>query len=284
MNDTARWAVVTGGTDGIGRATAERLALRGYHVVIVARNAEKGERAAGELNAKAASNAVTFWQADLSLMREAERLAARLRAELPRLDVLIYCAGVMLRRRTLTAEGIETVFAVQYLSRYLLTGRVIDLLERDSGKLVNVSAGGSIPMPLDFDNLNGEKFYHGVIALMHESVANDMLILDVNERYPHVCAYCYGPGYVRTTLMRDMPAWLRFFSATGGRLISITPERAADQIMTLITMPHPNGLHGRLIEFARKVHHNKPRGFRADARNRQRLREVSDRLIAGAKP
>lgn len=278
MNSPAGLAVVTGGTDGIGREVALRLVQRSFRVIIVGRNPHKGQVAVAWIQAHHTDADITYWQYDLALMRQVRQLAERLKGENEPLNILVHCAGVMLRQRTLTEEGLETVFAVQYLARYLLTQAVIDLLlESKAGRVVNVSAGGSINMALDFANLNGEKHYDGVTALKHESIANDMLMIDLQERYPQLHSYGYGPGYVITDLLRDMPQVLRFFARTFGQLIAVTPQQGASEIIALLMEDAASGLYGRL--YTRRLKQNLPSGFRADAANRRRLRDISEQWV-----
>src|SRR5260221_8009305 len=113
-----RIALVTGGTDGIGKVIAHVLAGREIGVVIVGSNAEKGVTAVSELRRSSGNDQIEFVQADLSLMRNVDALAAKVREFWPRLHYLVLCAGIMRGRHTLTAEGIETNFAINYLSRF----------------------------------------------------------------------------------------------------------------------------------------------------------------------
>lgn len=268
-------ALVTGGTDGIGREVVFRLVSRGTQVVLVGRNTDKAQQLIHELMATHPQANITFWAYDLSLIQQVDALIARVQNELPPLNILIHSAGVMLRNRTLTDEGLETVFAVQYVARYRLTYALAPHMA-DKGVIVNISAGGAINMDLDFDNLNGEKHYSGVNALQHESVANDMLTLDAVTQFPNLDIYCYGPWVVRTTLLRDMPLGLRLVSATFGRLMSISAGQAADDVLLLVNDRPTGGLYGR------RGKQNQPKGFRIQSENRDRLRQITDTLIAKA--
>jgi len=275
MNANQKIALITGGTDGIGRQVAIRLAKRGFDLILVGRNPEKTDLTHGLIKAVAPTTSISFWQYDLSLMREVDALSEQLHDTYTHLDVVVLCAGVMLSELTLTDEGIETVFAVQYLGRYVLLNRIIDILNAsDNAQVVNVSAGGNVNMALDFENLNGEKGYDGVKALRQESVANDMLTLDLNEQHPNLSIYCYGPGYVKTMLLRDMPTWFQKVSEFAGIFIGYTAEQAADDILRLIEGDYPAGLYDR------KAKQNQASGFRLDAANRARLRSLSEQLIA----
>src|SRR5437870_4424906 len=112
-----RAALVTGGTDGIGKEVARGLAVAGVRVFIVGRDPEKGRRAAEELRGAGANADVQFLRADLSLMGEANRLAEEVARRAGALHYLVHSAGMVRGRRVLTEEGLESNFAVNYLSR-----------------------------------------------------------------------------------------------------------------------------------------------------------------------
>jgi NAD(P)-dependent dehydrogenase (short-subunit alcohol dehydrogenase family) len=274
MTLTGKTALITGGTDGIGRAVVQELAQQGIgQMVVVGRSAAKSDQVRQWLMQHYPHVQYTFQAADLSLMQEVQRLAQVLQAQ--RFDYIVMSAGVMLRRRTLTAEGLETVFAVQYLARWLLLRELLPRLNAEA-RIVNISAGGETKRPLDFDNLQGEKAYSGVAALQHESIANDLQMLAWQARYPQWHFFCYGPGFVRTTLLRDMDAALRWFSATLGQLIAIAPEQAAHDVVTLLSGDFRGGLYKR---YARP---NVPTAFAADPAQQARLWQVSETLSAAA--
>src|ERR1700681_1870014 len=96
-------ALVTGGTDGIGKEIARGLAQQGFHLIIVGRNGEKGAQAEQDLRLSAQNPNVHFLQADLGLMREVGRLADEVGSRWPALHYLVHDAGVVLGRREPTA-------------------------------------------------------------------------------------------------------------------------------------------------------------------------------------
>lgn len=267
-------AIITGGTDGIGKQIAIRLTSRGASVILVGRDMSKGMATIKDIQALTPAALVRFEQADLSLMNTVQQLGDRLSEEHPKLDMLIHCAGMTLRQRTLTPEGLETVFAVQYLARMKFTEcLLIPLKAAHQAQVINISAGGTVNVKFDFDNLQGEKFYNGAHALQHESIANDMLVLEWAKRHPSLRFYNYGPGVVRTNLLRDMPTWFQWVAKIAGVVLSISPEEAADDVMTLLASSPESGL------YTRKAKPVQPNAFRADSGHRQRLWDISERLI-----
>jgi NAD(P)-dependent dehydrogenase (short-subunit alcohol dehydrogenase family) len=127
-----RIALVTGGTDGIGEAIAHVLAGRGICVVVVGSNADKGAAAADELRRSSGNDRVEFLHADLSQMRNVDALAVQVSRRFPQLHYLVLCASIMRGEYTLTPEGIETNFAVNYLSRFALTQAALPVTLRES--------------------------------------------------------------------------------------------------------------------------------------------------------
>jgi NAD(P)-dependent dehydrogenase (short-subunit alcohol dehydrogenase family) len=123
-----RLAVVTGGTNGVGKEIARRLCELGFDLIVVGRDLERGRRTVLEL-AAIGRGSVEFIQADLSLVTESDRLSQRIRDRNRILHWLIHSAGVVQGSRLVTAEGIETNFAVNFLTRQVLTTNLLPLLQ-----------------------------------------------------------------------------------------------------------------------------------------------------------
>lgn len=268
-------ALITGGTDGIGKQVALRLAQLGAQVIIVGRNPQKGAQTIADIQAIVPNATVTYHQADLSKMREVNQLADHIQATYPKLMWLIHSAGVMLPRKTMTDEGLETVFAVQYFARYLLNMRLMGHLQADA-RVINISAGGTIPFKLHIDNLNSEKLYHGVYTLTHESVANDVMTLRFMRVHPQIAFYGYGPFYVKSNLFTDMGLMFKIATNTIGRLMASTPERAADDVIRLATGDYGAGL------YARNCKQVKPNKHRSDVDLQEALYTATEGYIQNA--
>ena len=139
--------LITGSTDGIGRATAKRLLALGHRVLLHGRSLEKLERVRGELAEAPSSESVSGFAADLSTMAGAEALAREVSDAHPQLDVLINNAGVFAVPDTRSSDGLDLRFAVNTLAPYLLTRRLLPLLG-ESGRVINLSSAAQAPVDL----------------------------------------------------------------------------------------------------------------------------------------
>src|SRR6266849_3761347 len=111
-----RICLITGGTGGIGRQTAEGLAHLGASLIIVGRDQERGERAVSEIQRISGNDGVTFFPADLSSLAEVRRLAQEVTTGYPRLHVLVNDVGNWQTQRRETTDGIELTFALNVLT------------------------------------------------------------------------------------------------------------------------------------------------------------------------
>jgi NAD(P)-dependent dehydrogenase (short-subunit alcohol dehydrogenase family) len=144
------WALITGGTDGIGRAVAGQLAAAGHGVLVVGTNNAKGIGAEREIRRESGNSQVHFLRADLTLVRETHRLADEVKSRCDHLHYLVHSAGMVRGHRVLTTEGVESNFAVNYLSRFALTNRLLPLLQAASrpGRSARiVLVGGAVKRP-----------------------------------------------------------------------------------------------------------------------------------------
>ena len=241
--------VITGGTSGMGKATAHQLAKMGARLLLVGSNRDKGEAAAAELMRTTGNEAITFVQADLSLVREMQRLASAIRQRFDRLDLLVHGAGGLFPpQRIVTEEGIEFTFAVQCLARYILTNELLDLLRAaPMPKVLSIAGGGTIDKPVDFADLQGEQNHSKFGSIAKASVANDLLSLEQMVRYADITFYNYGPGLVRTATVTKNPL-MRLLFSTLGRPFSRSAEQAANDMVALLTGDYPSGLYGKSVQ------------------------------------
>ena len=138
--------LVTGATNGVGRAAARELVRRGATAWIVARDRRRGEETLDELR-RAGGAAPALFVADLSSQAEVRRLAEEVKARTDRLHVLLNNAGAIFLERRLSPEGIELTFALNHLGYFLLTDLLRDLIVRSApARIVTVASIGHRPM------------------------------------------------------------------------------------------------------------------------------------------
>lgn len=228
-----RVSLVTGGTDGIGRAVALELARGGDRVIFVGRSEARGAEVLGELQRVAPALQHAFVSADLSLLSEARRLVSEVTRLTERLDAVVCCAGILSTVPEWTAEDLERNFVLNYLSRYLLALQLLPLLRQaPSGRIVLVSNAGRYPDTLDFGDLQHRRGKHGLAVSGRTQFANDLLVSELGERLrdTRVEATCVFPGVTHSSCFknaRGLPWLLRLLAPLAVRLLGHSPRIAA---------------------------------------------------------
>ncbi len=172
---TGKTVLITGGTGGIGKASAVGLASLGARVGIPGRDRGRAEAAAAAIATESGNRAVDVFVGDLSSQVEVRRLAAEILAAYPRLDVLLNNVGGFWAHRHVTADGLERTFALNHLAPFLLTNLLLDRLTASApSRIVTVSSGAQSMGRIDFDDLMGERKYRGQAAYNQSKLANVM--------------------------------------------------------------------------------------------------------------
>lgn len=277
--------VVTGASSGIGRETALALARDGATVALVCRTRERGERALAEVTRRSGSGAVSLFVADLASPRAIRAVAAELDRALPRVNVLVNNAGLTLRERVVTAEGLETTFAVNHLGYFLLT-RLLEPKLRASApaRVVNVASEAHRWGTLRFDDLMGARGYDGWKAYAQSKLANIVFTYELARRLEGtgVTANCLHPGLVATAFASDGPTTIRVLARLARPFLR-SAARGASTSVYLASSPEVGGVSGRYFSGRRARRSSKASYDRAAA---ARLWEVSEALtgLRGASP
>ncbi len=259
--------LVTGATDGIGKATAHQLAQLGARVIVHGRSPERLRQTAEELRSASGKEVETL-QCDLSSLAQVRAMAGEIRGRFPRLDVLVHNAGVFMKSRTLTVDGLEATFAVNHLAPFLLTHLVQDLLLKSSpARVVIVSSTTHVHCTCDFDNLQGEKSYDGRYAYSLSKLGNVLFTVELADRLKGsgVTANCLHPGVVGTKLLRE----------GYGSMNAASTERGAETSVFLASSPDVAGVSGKYFVNKREA---EPSTLASDAAVRARLWRVSREL------
>jgi NAD(P)-dependent dehydrogenase (short-subunit alcohol dehydrogenase family) len=226
---TPRTIVITGASDGIGAAAAQTLAEAGARVVVVGRSAEKTRRIAKELNAD-------YFVSDFAELAQVRTLAAQLKENYPRIDVLANNAGGIMGKRELTVDGHESTFQVNHLAPFLLTTELMDVLTASNAKVINTSSGANGFGKLDLEDLSSARKYSTNRAYGTAKLANILFTAELNHRYggAGITTAAFHPGVVATNFAADSTSHMRHAYKTLLKRFLLTPEQGADTLLWLI--------------------------------------------------
>jgi NAD(P)-dependent dehydrogenase (short-subunit alcohol dehydrogenase family) len=240
--------LVTGGTGGIGMATAAALAALGARVGITGRDQARAAAAAAGIRAATGNPAVDVFTADMSVQAEVRRLAAQVADTYPRLDVLVNNVGGFWAHRHVTADGLERTFALNHLASFLLTNLLLDRLTASApARIVTVSSGAQARGRIDVDDLQGERNYSGQRAYSQSKLANVMFTYELARRLEGtgVTATVLHPGVVRTSFGAEDQAAHVAFVIRAARPFMKTPAQGAVTPVYLASSPQVEGVTGQ---------------------------------------
>ena len=202
-----RTCLITGATDGIGKEAAIELAKKGCNLILIGRNKEKGEKVVEQIRKIAESYVdIDYFTADLMLMKEVSRVADEVSRKYPKIDILLNNVGAYFAFRGVTEEGFERTFALNHLGYFLMTKKLLPLIEKSNYKrIVNVSSSAHYGIDFEFDNLNGEKKYGGFDIYKKSKLANVMFTYELAKRVKDkgITANCLHPGFVSTNFGKN---------------------------------------------------------------------------------
>lgn len=272
-----RVALVTGATSGIGHVAAERLAERGWRVLVHGRDRARGERVVDDI--QLAGGDAVFLRADFADFDAVRELATRVRAE-PRLDALVNNAALSVSEYRET-EGVELTLTVNHLAPYLLTHELVPMLQDSAPARIVVTASGvHYRGDIDPDDLSMPT-YDALDAYARSKLANVLFAVELATRLDpdEVTVNAYHPGFVPSTgLYRDASVPVRVST----RLASVVPfvgtstAEAADGLVHLTATDSVAGVTGAYFAGRER---EQPDARAEDERLRERLWAVSADLV-----
>ena len=218
--------VITGVNSGLGYETMRVLAMRGAHIIGLARNMEKAKKACASVEGK--TTPVACELTDFNSVVACTEIIKRLNQPI---DVLICNAGIMELPELEQVYGIEKQFVVNYLGHFILTNRLLDQVKAaDQGRIVMLSSGrykSAPPEGIQFDNLSGEKGYDPLTAYGQSKLAIALFSQELSRRLEGtaVTSNAVHPGIIMTNLGRHYPTWKIKLS----KLIGWTFMRSVEQ-------------------------------------------------------
>jgi retinol dehydrogenase 12 len=245
--------LITGATDGVGKATATELARNGYAVVLAARNEAKAATVTKEIVTSTGNRDVDYLIADLSSLAQLRRLAETFMVRYPRLDVLINNAGIITPQRVVTEDGYEKTFQVNYLAQFYLTQLLLNELEKSpQGRVINLSSSVYRAGKFDPDNLQSEQRFSTIGAYASSKLCVLLFTIELARRLKptRITANAVHPGVVRTPMMRGAPGVLRLISYAA-LPFSRSPDKGATTSVFLASSPDAERTSGHYFANAK---------------------------------
>lgn len=267
-NMEVKTILVTGATDGIGKQTALELAQMGHKVLVHGRNKTKSEEAAARIRDISGNDKTEAVHADLTDFGEIKTLAETVKARQSCLDVLLNNAGVFENERVVLPNGLERTFMVNHMAPFALTLELLGLLKSTPGaRIVNVSSmaqSGSI----DFDNLNGEKYFDPYNAYAVSKLENVLFTYKLARMLSDsdVTANCLHPGVINTKILHA--GW-----GMGGASV----HQGAQNSIYAAVSPEMEGKTGLYLV---SQHPAKSAAISYDKKVQERLWKISSELVS----
>jgi NAD(P)-dependent dehydrogenase (short-subunit alcohol dehydrogenase family) len=252
---TGKTCVVTGASAGIGTATARGLAQRGASLALVGRDSARLEAVASACRELGAPEVATY-VCDFAALDNVRELADSLLEDLPRIDVLINNAALVMQRREETVDGYEKVFAVNHLAPYLLTRLLLDRLVASApSRIVNVSSDAHTFGEMEPDDYMSTKGYKPLKVYGRSKLANILFTVELAGRLTGtgVTVNCLHPGFVSTSLGRDNKLGLLFV-----KVVSPFIKKPADGASTVLHLACEEVVESGEYFVDGKVHPTKP--------------------------
>jgi NAD(P)-dependent dehydrogenase (short-subunit alcohol dehydrogenase family) len=270
-----RVALVTGAASGIGRATSIGLAREGVRVALLVRNAGRGEQALRDIRSTVPDARLEALTCDLASQSSIRDAAQRFTDGHDRLDILVNAAGVFVKDRKITSDGIELTFATNYLAYFLLTHELLRLLTTSApARVVNIASKYGRAR-IDFDDPQKLRTKYSYLKSTPPTMlARVLFTQELAQRLAGtgVVVNAVHPGLVaKTGLLQDTGGPFKWLTDTFGS----TPAKGADTVLWLATAPETETISGKM--FAKRKEIRTP-GQGMDPAARRRLWDESEKL------
>ena len=264
--------LVTGATDGIGKVSARVLAELGAKVIIVGRNPEKSAIVLAELRSISGNENIDLLMADLAVMQEVRDLAEQVISRYDRLDVLLNNAGGYFTKHKITSDGLEMTFALNHMSYFLLTNKLMELLKYSApARIINVSSDAHYGVDMDFENLNGEQEYKALKAYQKSKLANVLFTYELLKKVPgNITVNCLHPGFVATNFGHNNGGFFGPVLKIAQRISAIDPEEGAKTSIFLCSTLEVKGVSGKYF------YKCQPKTSSRESRNEKSMKKLWD--------
>ena len=246
--------IITGATDGIGLAAAKSIASKGYHIVLVGRNSDKGKKAIDEIISHSGNKNLDFFECDLSLVVNVKDLADRIKQKYSKIDVLLNNAGGANKTKQITSEGLEKTFATNQMNYFVLSTELLNILsESNDGRIVNVASNAHIGAEVDYENVNSEKSFSAWTSYCVSKLMNIMFTYQLASMQDKVSVNVLHPGFVDTNIAGNEGNLIKYIVKFGAKMFARTVDNGADSSIYLSTSDEVKGVSGKYFFKCREI-------------------------------
>ncbi len=267
--------LLTGGTDGIGRCTAQMLCDMGAEVILLSRNAQKGVQVVEQINKKGRGKA-SLIECDLASMTSIRACAEEILAARKKINILVNCAGVNMGGVVkYNPDCIESTWATNYFAPVLLTRLLLPIITE---RVVNITADTRAINALDYDHLTSYTDFATESPYLESKLALNMFSTDLAEELSRsgVTVNTLMPGYIKTNLLRNAKGFSKIEQHMMNRMASPTTV-GAERVVRMVAA-NRYGTKSGLYMVKDKI-----RPFHPEARKvekRKLLRELSTNFLS----
>ena len=247
LTNTGPVAVITGASAGIGKAAARMLAAMGWQVIGTGRDPSRSAAAIAEIEGAAKDGgSFTMLRGDFDVMAQVARLADEIAALTSRIDALVLNAGGVRDTMVVTRDGFEATFAANHLAHFLLTKRLMPILQASRARVISTSSDAHEYCPaMNWDDLNFAANYSTGAAYCQAKLANVLFTRELARRgaADGITANAIHPGAVTSNF------WSHGDSTFQDRIeeireLAVTPDQAAETIVRLASAPEAAAITG----------------------------------------
>lgn len=262
MNQTV---LITGATGAIGSATARALARQGCHLILLARNQEKLQTIKNQIRQESAQAEVKTFVVDFADLGAVKKTALEIQKDLSELHALVHNAAVFKSTRTLTDDGVETMFAVNHLAPFMLTKTLFETIHQTRGSRVLTVTAPSTTR-IDFRDPMGEQKFNALNAFGATKMANLLFAFKLGRA--GITSHALHPGLVRSDLLREANPMIRVLSS----LVSSSPDRTAQAFSEIVLDPRYVQSNGQFWHLKKPI---QAPAYARDPQNQDELWDLS---------
>jgi len=246
VQKSKKTCVITGANSGIGKAAAIELALQGFEVILLVRDSEKSRNAYEEIKRLSGSETISMIYTDLASLTSIRNAANKIKMQYATIDILINNAGIFTKKQTSSADGFELTFAVNYLATFQITNLLLPNINKNGGRIINLSSELYKRGSIDAYKLTVVKKYNAEQAYANSKLLINYFTKELAERLSNdkISVNCVHPGVVGTDVFREYPKWFNMLL----KLFIASPKEGAKPVIHLATIPEIEKISGKYFK------------------------------------